>query len=230
MKRAALAEPPLPEHRLRWTDGFLSERACRRILEELEISFWKPSSVIARQWDGSLRSYGSTRRVSETAHEQWFSPELLRELRRIEKRVAVILDAEVARFEQWQATRYRRGGRFDSHLDTGYWADEPAGEREKTVVIYLDTPGAGGGTRFEALDIVVEAKAGRLLTWDNLLGDGEKNPRMLHAAVPVASGIKTVLVTWVRQRKVREHPRGGPLWTRRRSFDRSSRSTARSSI
>jgi len=229
MKRATLRKVPLPEHGVRWTDGFLSEQACRRILEELEISFWKPSSVISRQQDGLLKSYGSTRRVSETAHEQWFSIELRRELRRIETRVAAMISADAARFEEWQATRYLRGGRFDPHLDTGYWADEPAGEREKTVVIYLDTPGAGGGTRFEELGLVVDARAGRLVTWDNLLADGEKNPRMLHSAVPVARGIKTVLVTWVRQRKVREQALGGPPWTRRRSFDRSSRSMARSS-
>lgn len=203
MKRAALPDPPTLESRPRWTDGLLSKRTCSLILEELEITFWRPSSVVAKQQNGSLKDYYSASRVSETAHEEWFSPELRRELRRIETRIATMLDAVVARFEEWQAIRYRRGGRFDFHFDAGYWADEPAGEREKTVLIYLDTPGAGGGTRFRELNIQVDARAGRLLTWDNLLPSGERDPRMLHAGVPVTKGIKTVLVTWVRQRTVR---------------------------
>lgn len=203
-KRAACADRTPLEGKPCWTDGFLSGRACAWILDELEIALWRPSSVVARRQNGSLRDYYSTRRVSETANEEWFSPALRRELRRLERRIAVMLGAEVARFEQWQASLYRRGGRFDSHFDAGYWADEPAGDREKTVIIFLDTPDAGGGTRFKELNIEVDARAGRLLTWDNLLPGGEKDPRMLHAGVRVARGIKTVLVTWIRQRAVRQ--------------------------
>jgi prolyl 4-hydroxylase len=202
-KRAASADPSSLEGKPRWMDGFLSSRTCAWILDELEIALWKPSSVVSRQEDGSLQDYRSASRMSETAHEEWFSPVLRRELRRIEKRIAAILDAEVSRFERWQASLYRRGGRFDSHFDTGYWAHEPAGERAKTVLLFLDTPRAGGGTRFKELRIEVDARAGRLLTWDNLLPNGERNPRMLHAGVPVTRGTKTVLVTWIRQNEVR---------------------------
>ena len=198
-RRAALADPFPLESKPRWTDGFLSSRTCAWILDELEIALWRPSSVVARRQNGSLKDYYSTRRVSETAYEEWFSPALRRELRKIERRIAAMLGAEVARFEEWQASLYRRGGRFDFHFDAGYWAHEPAGDREKTVLIFLDTPGAGGGTRFKELNIEVNARAGRLLTWDNLLPGGERDPLMLHAGVPVARGIKTVLVTWIRQ-------------------------------
>jgi prolyl 4-hydroxylase len=202
-KRAPSADPPYLEGEPRWMDGFLSGRTCAWILDELEIALWRPSTVVSRQEDGSLQDYHSATRLSETAREQWFSPALRRELRRIEKRIAAILDAEVSRFEQWQASLYRRGGRFDFHFDTGYWGHEPAGERAKTVLLFLDTPGAGGGTKFKELRIEVDARAGRLLTWDNLLPNGKREPRMLHAGVPVARGTKTVLVTWIRQNTVR---------------------------
>src|SRR5712692_3742985 len=121
-KRAASADPPVFEGRPRWRDGFLSSRTCGWILDELEIALWRPSSVVARQRDGSLKDYHSASRLSETAHGQWFSPTLRRELRRIERRIAAILDANVSRFEHGQASLYRRGCRFDSHFDCGYWA------------------------------------------------------------------------------------------------------------
>src|SRR5260370_14246097 len=110
-KRAPSADPPYLEGEPRWMDGCLSGRTCAWIIDELEIALWRPSTVVSRQEDGSLQDYHSATRLSETAHEQWFSPALRRELRRIEKRIAAILDAEVSRFEQWQASLYRRGGR-----------------------------------------------------------------------------------------------------------------------
>src|ERR1700730_14926244 len=102
-KRAASADPPAFEGQPLWRDGFLSSRTCGWILDELEIALWRPSSVVARQQDGSLKDYQSASRLSETAHEEWFSPALRRELHRIERRIATILDAEVSRFEHWQA-------------------------------------------------------------------------------------------------------------------------------
>lgn len=204
MRRAAPAESADCGREPRWMDGFLSERTCGVVLEELEVAFWRGSSVVRRRRDGSLETCDSVRRVSETADEEWFSPRLRRELRKIEARVAAMLHVDVTRFEPWQATRYRRGGRFDFHLDAGYWAGDPAGDREKTVLVYLDTPGRGGATRFQELGLDVDARAGRLLTWDNLLADERSNARMLHAAAPVFRGVKTVLVTWIRQRGIRK--------------------------
>jgi prolyl 4-hydroxylase len=241
-KRAPSADSLPLEGRPRWRDAFLSGRTCAWILDELEIALWRPSTVVAKRPDGSFQDYHSANRLSETAHEQWFSPALRRELRRIEKRIAAVLDADVSRFEEWQASLYRRGGKFDFHFDSGYWGHEPAGERAKTALIFLNTPGSGGGTRFQELRIEVDARAGRLLTWDNLLPNGERDPRMLHAGVPVTRGTKTVLVTWIRQNAVRptrqevfygqregHHPKNHPEARRDHRSERETRSDDRDS-
>jgi prolyl 4-hydroxylase len=199
----------LGQARCAWMDGFLSERACAAILEELAFAFWRPSTVILRQADGSLESRRSLTRVSETAAQEWFSRPLLARLGRIERRLAGLLGRAAERYEPWQATRYCPGGRFDFHLDGGYWRDDPAGDRETTVLLYLDAPRAGGATHFPDLGLKVAARPGRLLAWDNLLPDGASDPRMRHAGAPVRVGRKTILVTWIRQRAIRPGTAGG---------------------
>ena len=79
-------------------------------------------------------------------------------------------------------------GKFDYHLDVGYWGTHYAGERILTFLLYLNTPLKGGGTHFRALDVNVESKAGRLLVWDNLFPNGNSNHRMIHSATPLLKG------------------------------------------
>jgi hypothetical protein len=186
-----------------WVDGFLAEATCLHVLDELEFAFWRPSTVVSRTNEGALRSHRSRMRISDTTSEQWFTPQLLRAMRRIERRLVTMLHVDRARFEEWQAVRYRCGGKFDYHLDAGFWSADSAGERECTVLIYLDTPVAGGATRFKELSVEIQAISGRLLVWNNLLPDGTPNPQMLHAGAPVRRGRKTILVSWIREQNAR---------------------------
>jgi prolyl 4-hydroxylase len=188
---------------LAWQDGFLSPRDCALLLDELQFSFWRPSTVVTRYGESLLRQRTNTR-LSETTTETWFSATLLRAMRRIERRLCRLLGRPPENFEEWQATRYATGGRFDDHNDAGHWREDAAGEREMTVLLYLQTPEKGGGTRFRDLGEEIEARAGRLLVWTNLLEDGRVNPRMIHAGVPVRKGKKCVLVTWIRERAIRK--------------------------
>lgn len=192
--------PALGPERLFWIDGFLRPKECAQILQELPFAFWFPSSVLVNYKDAGLKSVRSGSRLSESALEEWFTPELLRVLRGIQKRLTRFIPGIERRREVWQATRYRTGGKFDYHYDCGKWGDDPAGERLHTVVIYLDTPRRGGSTRFFSFDFEIKARAGRLLAWKNLNVSGQCDREMLHSSVPLAEGRKTILVTWVRQR------------------------------
>ena len=184
-------------------DDFLSETKCRDILEELKYVAWQPSLTYRKQADGSRRNQLTEHRVSETAHQEWFGGKLNTMLRQIEMRLQRLFAVESANLEYWQATNYRRHGKFDYHLDAGYWSTHYAGERILTFLLYLNTPLKGGGTHFRALDVSVESKVGRLLVWENLFPNGNCNHRMIHSATPLLSGRKTTLVTWQRQRKFR---------------------------
>jgi prolyl 4-hydroxylase len=141
--------------------------------------------------------------VSRTAHQEWFSEKLNGMLAVVETRLQKLFGATSSRLEQWQATDYNRGGKFDYHLDSGYWQNRYAGERILTFLLHLRTPVKGGGTHFRALDTYVEGKIGRLVVWENLFSNGECNYKMIHSSGPLRKGKKTTLVTWLRQRRYR---------------------------
>lgn len=190
-----------------WVDGFLDPVTCGRLADELEFSLWRPSTVVNRSPFGDLTSFTSMRRRSRTAMQEWFAPEVLDEIRRIETRVCRRLGVHRTHLEPWQAIRYGHRDRFDIHHDSGLFADEPAGERVSTVLLYLQAPAEGGATVFPELKLRVAAVTGRLLAWHNLLPDGSPNPVMRHAGSAVRKGAKTILTTWVRQRAMQaSHP------------------------
>ncbi|HEV7993254.1 MAG TPA: 2OG-Fe(II) oxygenase [Gemmatimonadaceae bacterium] len=203
MTRLAPHYPLGDDQKLFWIDGFLRPEQCAAMLDELDFALWRPSTVAERYDGAELSVVRRSMRVSESTAEEWFTPALRRMIRAIDARIARLVPRLAARRERWQATRYVRGGRFDYHFDCGHWADEPAGERERTVLLYLDTPRRGGSTHFRELDVDVEARAGRLVVWRNLTPARARDPDMLHAGAPLAAGRKTVLVTWVRQRTLR---------------------------
>jgi hypothetical protein len=188
-------------------DDFVSVMSCRLILEELDFAFWSPSTVVTQRRDGSPMSRLSAARVSETTGEQWFSSQLLREIRQVESRLCRRLQVRPNHLERWQATRYRRGGKFEAHFDGGgLFQREAAGDREVSVLVYLNTPAAGGHTTFPELGLDLEPRAGTVVAWKNLAPDGTVDPRSKHLARPVRTGHKVVLTTWSRQQPVRTSP------------------------
>jgi prolyl 4-hydroxylase len=196
MTRSLIAYPHASHRGLFCVDGFLRETQCHAIIEELDFALWRPSGVA--EYDGPR--VRSSFRLSETTTGRWFSTSLRRTMRAIDRRIERLVPRFVQRREEWQATRYGVGGKFDYHFDGGQWVENPSGDREHTVLLYLDTPRRGGGTHFKELDVEITPKAGRLVAWRNLDADGKRDDAMLHAALPLLAGKKTVLVTWVRER------------------------------
>jgi len=95
-------------------------------------------------------------------------------------------------WKQWEApviTKYDEGALFSSHNDASptrgsEWSDL-GGQRIATVISYLNTCPSGGGTKFDALNFVVQPKAGDALVfypsdWDTLEADG----RTVHQSLP----------------------------------------------
>jgi hypothetical protein len=193
-------------HGPRIVDGFLDQSTCARVRAELEFAWWRDSTVVQQDRLGDVLAFHSKSRQSATAHQDYFPEQLGPALEGIEHRLCAREALDRANFEPWQAIRYPIGGHFDLHHDGGVFGREPAGERRTTVLIYLSTPTEGGETEFPDLDLVVEARTGRLVTWNNLGPDGTVDLRLQHRARPVVSGEKWVLTTWERERPVRSIP------------------------
>jgi prolyl 4-hydroxylase len=184
-------------------NDFITPAECTAMLYELEFTHWADSAVVKYIGDENSPAYFSAMRRSQTSGQVWFSDELNAILAGIEDRLAALLASTRRHFEEWQATRYGKDDRFDYHVDGGNWERTAAGERKRSIIMYLDTPARGGQTRFRALGKTVAARAGRVLIWNNLLPTGKCNFAMIHAGLPVKQGTKTILVSWERERPLR---------------------------
>ncbi len=193
----------IPGEAVHCVDDFLSDQECQELLFELKLSLWRPSTIVRRGRLGNVMSVEAASRRSETTVQHWFTPTLNLTVRRIEDRVTKLLDIDADQLEWWQCTRYEPGGAYALHLDAGAHADDPAGERQYTVLVVLEAPEAGGTTWFPRLGREFAPLAGRLLCWPNLTNVGAVQPLALHAAMPVVRGRKTILTTWCRARRYR---------------------------
>ncbi|MCC4620417.1 2OG-Fe(II) oxygenase [Xanthomonas cassavae CFBP 4642] len=84
-------------------------------------------------------------------------------------------------------------------------ADRPAaGNRLRTVCVYLNAVEAGGQTEFPIAGLRVQPRAGSVVCFDNLHPDGRPDPDSLHAGLPVTAGSKWLGTLWFRQRRYRD--------------------------
>ena len=118
---------------------------------------------------------------------------------RITERMMNITQLPVNNAEYFQILRYEPGQFYKSHHDqqTAHWT--PQGVRVYTFFIYLSDVEAGGGTKFNDLDLTVTPKLGRAILWPSTQ---EVDPikgemRTHHEALPVERGVKYAANLWM---------------------------------
>jgi prolyl 4-hydroxylase len=123
----------------------------------------------------------------------------------IQRRMAAIVGTTPAYSEYLQLLRYQIGQEYRPHRDylpgslITPLEEGGAGQRESTVIVYLNDVKAGGETEFLELDKKIAPKMGRVLAFRNLHADGSPNTRTLHAGLPVSSGTKWIATMWIHQ-------------------------------
>jgi hypothetical protein len=191
----------LKAERLIALDCFLGRAVCSRLLREMEKDRWRLSQTVKLSLQGTTKEVVTGARNSSTIVSGGWTPVAHSIVRQIEASLERKLGIRSHRLEEWQITRYLKGEFYDFHLDCGCWGKDPAGERKRTIMIYLESPKEGGDTYFRALNLWVTPVRGRLVIWNNLLQNGNCNHAMIHAGLPVLRGRKTILVTWERERR-----------------------------
>ncbi|QYY31162.1 MULTISPECIES: 2OG-Fe(II) oxygenase [Cupriavidus] len=129
-------------------------------------------------------------------------------IQRIEDRIAAVLGVPVDHGEGLQILNYKPGGEYQPHFDF-FNPKRPGearqlrvgGQRTATLVIYLNTPQAGGATAFPRIGLEVAPVKGNAVYFSYLQPDGKLDERTLHAGLPVQSGEKWIATKWLR-----EHP------------------------
>ena len=123
---------------------------------------------------------------------------------RIEARIAELLRWPVDHGEGLQILRYRPGAEYRPHHD--YF--DPAhsgtarilqrgGQRVATVVMYLNTPQAGGATTFPDVGLEVAPLRGNAVFFS--YDRAHAATKTLHGGAPVEAGEKWVATKWLRE-------------------------------
>jgi prolyl 4-hydroxylase len=186
---------PDPRLELFVVRDFLDPARCAELIERIDRRR-RPSDITD---DVGIAAF----RTSETCDLDWRDPIVAEVDAAIGDLLGLPLDAS----EAPQGQRYAVGQEFKPHTDTF----EPGGaaffehcaetgQRTWTAMIYLNRPEDGGATRFKIIGKTIQAEAGKLIAWNNLLPDGRPNPATLHQGMKVRRGTKYVLTKWFRER------------------------------
>jgi prolyl 4-hydroxylase len=174
---------------------FLAPADCAALIKQID-SDRAPSKILADAPDPEFRT-------SETCNLDWRLPLT----KRVEARIARLMGIHPLHGETIQGQRYAPGQQFKPHHDffytsERYWEEQEkiGGQRTWTVMIFLNTPEAGGHTDFPKAKVKIAPRAGNLLAWNNLNACGEPNENSLHAGTPVETGTKYIITKWYRER------------------------------
>lgn len=128
----------------------------------------------------------------------------------IQRRMCAFVNTTPACAEPLQLLRYQNGQEYRPHRD--YLPSSMitpleqggAGQRESTVIVYLNDVKNGGETEFIELDKKIVPKTGRVIAFKNLHADGSPDTRTLHAGLPVKYGTKWIATLWIHQGRFRK--------------------------
>jgi prolyl 4-hydroxylase len=174
---------------------FLSAGECAGLVDRIDAKR-RPSTIAD---DMGYEGY----RTSETCDLDSTDPLVAA----VEAKLAAIAGIDPGFGEPLQGQRYAVGQEFKAHTDyfePGFPDYEKycgrSGNRTWTLMVYLNEPGAGGATRFTAVDKIVQPETGKLVAWNNRLPDGGLNPATIHHGMKVRAGTKYVITKWYRER------------------------------
>ena len=191
---AGVRRVPTRELELFVVKRFLDEETCAALIERID-SQRRPSTIAD---DSGIANF----RTSETCDLDPSDPFVAE----VDRKFSDLLGIPPDRGELLQGQRYAPGQEFRPHTDTFnpggfdfYVHTADRGQRTWTAMVYLNEPEDGGATRFKTIGKTIQPETGKLLTWNNLLPDGQPNEATLHQGMKVRRGTKYVLTKWFRQ-------------------------------
>ena len=125
-------------------------------------------------------------------------------VQRVENRIAKLLHWPTQNGEGLQILRYTQGGQYQPHYD--YFDPAEAGtpkllmrggQRVATLIMYLQSPEAGGATVFPDLNLQVLPVRGRAVFFS--YAEPAATSLTLHGGAPVLAGQKWIATKWLRQ-------------------------------
>ena len=178
--------------------NFLIEKDCDRLLKKYSDGL-QESQTLGRYIEGY--------RVAEN---RWIYDIEDPLIKGIVTRISMLTGKPIENQEKPNLIKYDIGGEYKHHHDY-FSLDEnfpdqyencmnQGGQRTHTAILYLNDDFTGGETDFPSLGIKVTPQKGLLCIWNNVNELGEVEPDSFHAGLPVITGRKWILISWVRER------------------------------
>lgn len=180
-------------------DDFLSPEECDELITLSEPSLHR-STVVESGTGGSV--VDDIRTSAGMFHSRGGSPLVTK----IEERISKLIEWPVENGEGMQILMYDKDEKYEPHNDY-FNPNDPgsvhtlgtAGQRVASVLIYLNSPAAGGSTSFPDVGMEVKPRKGTLLFFAYPLPDYRS--KTLHGGMPVVDGVKWAAVKWYRRNK-----------------------------
>ena len=179
--------------------NLLSDEECDALIEAA-----KPR--LARSLTVSTKTGGEEVNADRTSNGMFFQRGEGELVRRIEARIARLVNWPEENGEGIQVLQYGPGAEYKPHYDY-FDPAEPGtptilkrgGQRVGTVVMYLSEPIKGGGTTFPDVHVEVAPKRGNAVFFS--YDRPHPSTRTLHGGAPVIEGEKWIATKWLRERR-----------------------------
>jgi prolyl 4-hydroxylase len=178
--------------------GLLSDEECDALIEAA-----KPR--LARSLTVQTATGGEELNPDRTSNGMFFNRGESELVKRIEARIARLVNWPVEHGEGIQVLNYQVGAEYKPHYDY-FDPNEPGtptilkrgGQRVGTVVMYLNEPTRGGGTTFPDIGLEVAPVRGNAVFFS--YNRPHPGTLSLHGGAPVLEGEKWVATKWLRER------------------------------
>jgi prolyl 4-hydroxylase len=179
--------------------GLLSDEECDQLIE-----LAKPR--LARSLTVATKTGGEEVNADRTSNGMFFQRGENELVRRIEQRIARLVNWPEENGEGLQILHYSPGAEYKPHYDY-FDPREPGtptilrrgGQRVATIVMYLAEPEKGGGTVFPDVHLEVAPKRGNAVFFS--YERAHPSTRTLHGGSPVLAGEKWIATKWLRERR-----------------------------
>ncbi len=177
--------------------GLLSDEECDAL-----IAAAKPR--MARSLTVATKTGGEEVNQDRTSNGMFFQRGENELVRRIEARIARLVNWPEENGEGLQILQYGPGAEYKPHYDY-FDPEQPGtptilkrgGQRVGTIVMYLDEPQQGGGTVFPDVHLEVAPKRGNAVFFS--YERPHPSTRTLHGGSPVLAGEKWIATKWLRE-------------------------------